>query len=147
MDHNYNLKIGDFGWVGPAQGRPENNNWLQTYCGTLLYMAPEILLNEPYDGKLVDIFAAGIIMFIMATGCHPFNGTATPDTKLYKSIAGKRADVFWKYKRKEMKEDVINNQSFCQLFESMVSLDPTERPSIDNILKHPWMQGQIYTNA
>lgn len=68
MDHNYNLKIGDFGWAGPAQGRPENNNWLQTYCGTLLYMAPEILLNEPYDGKLVDIFAAGIIMFIMATG-------------------------------------------------------------------------------
>ena len=72
-------------------------------------MAPEILLNEPYEGKSVDIFAAGIIMFIMATGHHPFNGTATPDTKLYKSIAGKRADIFWKYRRQDLKLEVLNN--------------------------------------
>jgi len=53
-------------------------------------MAPEVLLNEPYDGKSIDIFAAGVIMFIMATASHPFNGTATPDNSYYKSIAAKR---------------------------------------------------------
>jgi len=49
-------------------------------------MAPEVHQKEPYDGKPVDIFAAGVIMFIMASGTHPFAGTATADTKLYKCI-------------------------------------------------------------
>jgi serine/threonine protein kinase len=102
-------------------------------------MAPEILLNEPYEGPPVDIFAAGVIMFIMATGHHPFKGTATPDTKLYKCIAGKRADAFWKYTKREMKMEVFNNKSFCDLFEKMVVLDPNERLSINDILNHPWM--------
>lgn len=40
-------------------------------CGTLGYVAPEILLNEDYDSK-VDIFAVGVIMFTFLTGVNPF---------------------------------------------------------------------------
>ena len=65
-------------------------------------MAPEIHHNEPYEAKPVDVFSAGVIMFIMATGTHPFNGTATADTKLYKSIAAKKSDVFWKWHKKNL---------------------------------------------
>ena len=80
-------------------------------------------------------------MFVMATGHHPFNGPATHDTLLYKSLAAKRSDVFWKYHRENLPGmDIFNNDDFCRLFESMVSLVPRERPSIEEILEHPWMQ-------
>lgn len=75
MDSNYNLKIADFGWAGPSDGKHEDQEgkkWLSTYCGTLLYMAPEVHQKDPYEGKPVDVFAAGVIMFIMASGTHPF---------------------------------------------------------------------------
>jgi serine/threonine protein kinase len=35
-------------------------------------MAPEIFLNKPYDGAPVDIFSAGIVLFLMRTGGPPF---------------------------------------------------------------------------
>lgn len=60
-------------------------------------MAPEVHQKEPYDGKPVDIFAAGVIMFIMASGTHPFAGTATADTKLYKCIVHQKFDLFWNH--------------------------------------------------
>lgn len=40
--------------------------------GTRNYMAPEVLEKRPYRGTCVDIFAAGVILFIMVTGTMPF---------------------------------------------------------------------------
>jgi len=45
---------------------------VKTFCGTERYMAPEILLKKEYDGKSVDIFAAGIVLFNMCLGHSPF---------------------------------------------------------------------------
>jgi len=36
-------------------------------------MAPEIILEQPYDGKEIDLFASAIILFIMVSGNRPFN--------------------------------------------------------------------------
>jgi len=43
----------------------DGQGYLHTKLGTLNYMAPEIHLKQPYEGKSVDIFAAAIILFIM----------------------------------------------------------------------------------
>ena len=57
-------------------------------------MAPEIHLAQPYEGKDIDIFAAGIILFIMVTGNPPFT-TATPDDPYYRALAANKVDLFW----------------------------------------------------
>jgi serine/threonine protein kinase len=49
LDHQGNLKIADFGFAGPTMGR-DGNGYLSTYCGTELYMAPEIHLKKAYKG-------------------------------------------------------------------------------------------------
>jgi serine/threonine protein kinase len=64
LDGQYTLKIADFGFAAPIMGR-DGQGYLETKLGTLNYMAPEIHLKQPYEGKSVDIFAAGIILFIM----------------------------------------------------------------------------------
>lgn len=50
LDKKYNLKIADFGFAAPVQGK-DNSGTLKTRCGTMNYMAPEIHLNQPYSGQ------------------------------------------------------------------------------------------------
>ena len=52
-------------------------------------MAPEIIERRPYRGSSVDIFAAGVILFIMMTGKMPFDQQADKDDLLYKHIVAK----------------------------------------------------------
>jgi len=90
---DYTLKIADFGFAAPAQGK-DGSGMLNTKVGTPNYMAPEIHLDQPYDGKDVDLFASAIILFIMVVGSPPFT-TATPDDPYYRALASNQLDLFW----------------------------------------------------
>jgi serine/threonine protein kinase len=94
LDGDFNLKLGDFGFAAPLEGR-DGSGFLTTKLGTLNYMAPEIHLKQPYQGKQVDLFAAAIILFIMVAQHPPFT-TATSNDPFYKCLAGNRSDVFWR---------------------------------------------------
>jgi len=66
LDKDFNLKLTDFGF-STCLSRGE----LHTRLGTEGYMAPEIRTKN-YDGKKIDMFAAGIILFILYSGSPPF---------------------------------------------------------------------------
>jgi len=85
ISDDYTLKIADFGFAASTWGR-DGSGHLTTHLGTPNYMAPEIHLNQPYEGKEVDLFAAGIILFIMVAGNPPFT-TATPNDPFYRALA------------------------------------------------------------
>lgn len=58
LDGDHNIKLADFGF-----SKEFSENQLTTFCGTVSYMAPEILRSQPYDGPKVDIWSLGV--------CHP----------------------------------------------------------------------------
>lgn len=58
-------------------------------------MAPEILLNENYQGHVIDLFALAIIMFILYSGHQPFHAANPKEDQVYNLIATCRADMFW----------------------------------------------------
>ena len=64
LDANYNIKIVDFGFAAPLAGRT-GTGFNTTKLGSPMYMAPEILYNEEYQGSAVDLFALAIILFSM----------------------------------------------------------------------------------
>ncbi|KAM4046111.1 protein kinase C delta type-like [Anomaloglossus baeobatrachus] len=69
LDNNGHLKIADFGLaVMNIFGNAKTTGW----AGTLKYMAPEILLEKPYN-TAVDWFSAGVVIYEMATGRYPFS--------------------------------------------------------------------------
>jgi len=61
------VKICDFGWVSEYDGSLRG-----TFCGTLEYMAPEMLRDKPSYSKEVDIWALGILLYELVHGRAPY---------------------------------------------------------------------------
>lgn len=58
-------------------------------------MAPEILEEKPYKGNTTDIFALGVILFVLVTGVMPFYQKATKTDNLYQHIYKNDDKVYW----------------------------------------------------
>lgn len=112
-------------------------------------MAPEICLKQPYQGKSVDLFASAIILFIMVAQHPPFN-TAEAKDPFYKVLAANRADIFWKThstnKPKLENGDPFFSEDFKSLVTGMLQLDAAHRPSMSEVMNHPWMMGPVPTS-
>jgi serine/threonine protein kinase len=83
LSADYKIKICDFGFSGPINGRQIGDDYLTTKLGTYRYMAPEIFRTKRYDGAKVDVFSCGIMLFIMVTGDYPPFDTAKLDDVKY----------------------------------------------------------------
>ncbi|KAL9124586.1 MAG: hypothetical protein Q9217_006098 [Psora testacea] len=70
LDKHENVKLCDFGFTREYEGKL---SYLQTFCGTVCYSAPEMLKGEKYAGEKVDVWSLGIILYALLTGELPFD--------------------------------------------------------------------------
>ena len=66
------VKIIDFGFAAFCK----EGEKLKIFCGTPSYMAPELVRKAEYDGRQVDMWALGVLLFVMLTGTFPFRGVS-----------------------------------------------------------------------
>lgn len=72
LDKHKNIIITDFGFVNSFHNA--NNDLMKTSCGSPCYAAPELVVSsEPYEGKKVDIWSCGVILYAMLAGYLPFD--------------------------------------------------------------------------
>ena len=140
LDDQFNLKIADFGFADIIQGR-DCSGKLEGKMGTLGYMAPEIHLGEAYSGQSVDLFAAGIILFVLLTRRVPFTRAHPSDPHYYLLVTN--PEKFWASHAEAEDGADIYTQEFKDLFEKMLSFDADLRPNYDEIMCHPWMMGEV----
>jgi len=119
------LKLADFGMATII------NNPLYTVCGTPTYVAPEIIINNGY-GIEVDIWAAGIITYIMLCGYPPFRSNNNDQEQLFDEILKNNLD----YPTKHW-EDV--SPSAFQIIHLMLKSQPSERPTARQLLANQWL--------
>ena len=67
LDEQMNVRLVDFGFSTYT-----NIKKLSSFKGTKVYMAPEMLERKQYDGRKVDVFSAGVILFSLIHGIFPF---------------------------------------------------------------------------
>ncbi len=142
LDANFHLKLLDFGFSILASGR-DGSGLLKTYLGTPLYMAPEIHAGMQYDGRSVDLFAAGVILFILYSGHPPFRAANAYDP-LYKQLSSKNLTVFWNFHSKN-KPPGFYSSDFKTLINGMLAYDTNERYNMEQLLNHPWCKGTTST--
>ena len=82
------------GFAGHVTGT-NKTGWNNTYVGTLGHMSPQILERVKYRGVEADLFAIGVIIFILYAGHPPFD-MAIPSDKFYKFLIESNAQTFWK---------------------------------------------------
>lgn len=141
LDSNHNLKLADFGFSTPLVGK-DGSGILRTAKGTEGYMAPEILAQEPYSGEKADLFATGVLLFIMIAQHPPFRKASHRDS-FYKLFC-QHNDLFWN-KMAHGKPVNIFPPELRELINGLLASDATKRPSIDEIKKSKWYNDPIAT--
>jgi serine/threonine protein kinase len=102
-------------------------------CGKWIYMSPEIYQNtEPFDGCAVDMWAAGVILFLMVTGFPPWERACATDERFKYMTAGYLVQMLSEW-------EIGLSSDAMDLLQRMLFLDPKDRLSLDQVRAHPWM--------
>ncbi|XP_046455389.1 calcium/calmodulin-dependent protein kinase type II alpha chain isoform X7 [Daphnia pulex] len=120
------VKLADFGLAIEVQG--EQQAWFG-FAGTPGYLSPEVLKKEPY-GKPVDIWACGVILYILLVGYPPF--WDEDQHRLYAQIKAGAYD----YPSPEW--DTVTPEA-KNLINQMLTVNPAKRITAAEALKHPWI--------
>ncbi|XP_044011093.1 calcium/calmodulin-dependent protein kinase type II delta chain isoform X4 [Aphidius gifuensis] len=120
------VKLADFGLAIEMQG--DAQAWYG-FAGTPGYLSPEVLKKEPY-GKPVDIWACGVILYILLVGYPPF--WDEDQHRLYGQIKAGAYD----YPSPEW--DTVTPEA-RNLINQMLTVNPSRRITASEALRHPWI--------
>ncbi|PYH82064.1 serine/threonine protein kinase [Aspergillus uvarum CBS 121591] len=123
LDKHENVKLCDFGFTREYEGKA---SYLQTFCGTICYSAPEMLKGEKYAGEKVDVWSLGIILYALLAGELPFDDDDDQVTKA-----------------RILNDEPAFNEKFPEdaktLINLLLSKRPLIRPGLGEILSHPFL--------
>lgn len=134
LDKNDNVLLADFGFASIMQAEDPTDEFetmegsstvmkeMSTMCGTMAYMAPEILHRDKYLGDKIDIWALGVVIYVLLVGFMPFKEDDVTKAK-YRTPKDVESDA----------EDFVSH---------MLVLDPKQRYSARRLLTHPWVETQ-----
>ncbi|XP_038847011.1 calcium/calmodulin-dependent protein kinase type II subunit gamma-like isoform X7 [Salvelinus namaycush] len=120
------VKLADFGLAIEVQG--DQQAWFG-FAGTPGYLSPEVLRKDSY-GKPVDIWACGVILYILLVGYPPF--WDEDQHKLYQQIKAGAYDF------PSPEWDTVTPEA-KNLINQMLTINPSKRITADQALKHPWI--------
>ena len=123
LDSEKGVKICDFG----VSKIIKKGQQIKEQCGTPAYLAPEIILDQGYEGFFVDIWSLGVLLYAMLLGTVPFKASNLED--LHKLIL---AGVF-------AIPDTVSQEA-QNIIRAMIQLEPTDRLTVPQILAHAWLK-------
>jgi len=127
MNDIRSVKLGDF---GTSFRWSEENPKKFGVTGTTFYCAPEVKAKDSYAPAEADIWSLGILLHVLLTGFWPYS--ATSQEQLSKNIEKGKTQLLMKA--------LPDDEGLIWLIRQMLMLDPNVRPSIKEILAHPFLK-------
>ncbi|KAF9510217.1 hypothetical protein BS47DRAFT_1384050 [Hydnum rufescens UP504] len=120
-EHTRDVKLADLG----LSNEITDGDFLRTWCGSANYAAPEVISNRPYPGPEIDVWSAGVMLYLLVCGRLPFEDDHAPT--LYQKI---QLGVY------ELPNWLSPDTKY--LISRMLVVDPLKRITVPEILAHPW---------
>lgn len=125
---DYLVLIADFG-VSHVMENQIDQYQNTTLCGTPAYMSPEILQKKAYSPFQADVYALGVVLFMLMTGVFPFNVRQLPNKILRDQIEKK-----WKWPA------TVKPSNMCtQIIKNMLEPNPWTRIKLPELIHHEWI--------
>ncbi|KAL4503402.1 hypothetical protein ABPG72_001008 [Tetrahymena utriculariae] len=132
LDKDGNVKLADFGWSNFKQRESDIRT---TFCGTLDYLAPEMLQTNHQHDFGVDIWSVGVLAYELLSGASPFAPKNNQNNADYVENTTKQNIKNLRYEFPKnfpvMAKDLISK---------ILVFDPKQRLPLKEILAHPWIQ-------
>jgi serine/threonine protein kinase len=127
----YRVKLIDFGLCSFEK---EDSAGCVDVCGSLDYIAPEVLTEQPYSAKTSDMWSLGVILYSLLFATFPFSTEERMDALLPPEGQDKRP-----HPEAEFPRTGTVSRDAQDLCAKLLSVDPTCRISIERAMQHPWM--------
>ncbi|KAK7105126.1 hypothetical protein V1264_019728 [Littorina saxatilis] len=127
LDYQNNIKVSDFGFARTYED-PSPNTLSKTFCGSAAYAAPEILQGISYFPPLHDIWAMGVILYIMVCASMPYD-----DSNIKKMIKDQLE------RRVGFSRSKVVTSEAKDLIRHILEVNVNRRFTLPQILAHPWM--------
>ncbi|XP_031555921.1 serine/threonine-protein kinase D3-like [Actinia tenebrosa] len=118
------VKLCDFGFARII----EEKSFRRSVVGTPAYLAPEVLLNQPYNRSL-DMWSVGVVVYVSLSGTFPFNEEEDIQDQIHNAAFMYPPDPW-----QEISRDAIN------LISNLLQVKQRSRYTCDKCLIHPWLQ-------
>ena len=127
LDESQTLKISDFGLSALYDGEDgaSRSQMLHTTCGTPNYVAPEVLQNEGYDGRIADCWSIGVILYVLLAGFLPFDESTM-------------SALFAKIKNADYAYPDFFTAPVTHLIDAILVADPKARATLADVQKDAW---------
>lgn len=142
LDSMFNWKVAD---LGVALDVSDSNGFTDSRRGTSSYMAPEVyylLPTETFDAYKADIYSLGICLYVMVFGEFPLKDDCEDstlyDTETIGGITGLKCSIDCKKKWEQISTELQ------ELLGNMLSMEPEDRPSLQDILDSNWITPAYY---
>lgn len=112
------IKIIDFGFAAFCSSSQK----LRIFCGTPSYMAPELVKKHEYDGRQVDMWALGVLLYALLAGTFPFKG-------------GNETELYGRIQRGSVKYPEIMSRESRQIVQKLLELDPKRRHKASDLMR------------
>ena len=146
LDDYFNVKLGD---LGIALWAKNTSGYIAHRRGTPKYMAPEVDKasdKAPFNVFKADIYSLGVWLHLLLFGEYPTSSFNEEKINTQNSSNDTDMTMSDNESNECSNKEIISNgvsDSCLELLETLLSTNPRKRPTMESILKHPWMSQEI----